>query len=186
MGPFPAVDNLGQYFLLLTPVAALAVNAVAQVLLVRLQRGRHFLRAQTGAILVGGIALVAFDLFSLQFQVGESAVVSLWINIPTYLALSYCFFHFVNLGHTSIRIRIYAEIAERPGGMSAEEMARQYQDEALMQVRLRRLIESGDIVEKGGRYLVGKRRLVQLGNIIFTAKRFVLGKASEFDTGSSS
>jgi hypothetical protein len=175
------VDNIGQYYLFLTPLAALAVNVIVQVILVRLQRGAHFLRAQTTGILVGGIALMAFDLLSLRFQTGESAVTSLLINIPTYLALSYCFFNFVNLGQTSIRIRIYAEIAARPGGMPAEEVAREYQDEALMQVRLRRLIESGDIVEKGNRYFVGRKRLVQLGHIIFNAKRFVLGKASEFD-----
>jgi hypothetical protein len=181
------VDNLGQYFLLLTPVAALAVNVVAQVLLVRLQRGRHFLRAQTGGILVGGIALIVFDIFAVtRFDTaGETLALSLLINIPTYLALSYCFFNFVNLGQTSIRIRIYSEIAAYPNGMPTEEIAREYQDDVLMRVRLQRLVESGDVVQKCDRYFVGRTRLVRLGNLIFAAKRFVLGKASEFDTGSS-
>jgi len=131
--------------------------------------------------------LIAFDVFSVtRFDTaGETTAMSLLINIPTYLALSYCFFNFVNLGQTSIRIRIYSEIAAHPNGMPAAEVAREYQDDALMRVRLQRLIESGDVVRKADRYFVGRTRLVRLGDIIFAAKRFVLGKASEFDTGCS-
>ncbi len=89
----------------------------------------------------------------------------------------------MNLGQTSVRIRIYSEIAARPGGISAQELTREYRDEALMEVRLQRLVESGDVVRKGDRYFVGRLRLVYLASIIFAAKRFVLGKASEFDSG---
>jgi len=187
MARFLAVDSLGQYALLLTPLAALAVNVVTQVILVRLQRGRHFLRAQTGAILVGGIALLAFNGYSIaRFDTaGETMATSLLINIPTYLALSYCFFNFVNLGQTSIRIRIYSEIAAMPDGMPAEQITREYGDEALMRVRLQRLVESGDVIEKEGRHFVGRSRLVRLGDVIFGAKRFVLRKSSEFETGLS-
>lgn len=179
------MDKLGQYCLLLTPLAAVAVNVVVQVILVRLQRGAHFLRAQTGAILAGGVALVAFDFLAVtRFDTaGESLAVSLLTNVPTYLTLSYCFFNFVNLGHTSIRIRIYSEIAARREGMPAVELAREYQDEVLMRVRLQRLMESGDVIQKEGRYGVGRMRLVYLARIIFGAKRFVLGKISEFDSG---
>jgi hypothetical protein len=60
-------------------------------------------------------------------------------------------------------------------------VARQYADDALVQVRLQRLVESGDVVKREGRYFVGRTRLVKISNIIFMAKGLLLGRASEFE-----
>ena len=168
---------------LLCPVLALGVNVITQVLVFRATRGAHYFRSIVQGVAAGALFLVLFEAL-LAAGTGSSRdlmAVALLVHAPTYLALSYCAYNFIQLGQSSIRIRMYAEIASEPSGVSVEEMKREYDDQAMMQARLRRLIESGDIVEKEGRYFVGRRRLVGISDIIVAAKRLLLGKASEFE-----
>lgn len=183
MDPSPRAADLWPYAPLLTPIAALAVNVVAQIALVRLARGAHFLRSAAGGFFVGLLALGLMEawLIASQALAVESWAKALLVSAPTYVGLSYCFFNFINLGQSSIRIRLYSEIAAVPGGVSVEQMAREYNEDALLHARLQRLTESGDIVEREGRYFVGRRRLVPVAAIIFGLKAFILGKTSEFE-----
>jgi hypothetical protein len=168
---------------LVAVVAALAVNVLAQIALVRLSRGTHFLRSAAGGFAAGLLVLALFEAWLILRQpaAGETLGKALFVSAPTYVALSYCFFNFINLGQSSIRIRLYSEIAAAPGGVSVEQMTREYNEDALMHARLQRLTESGDIVERDGRYFVGRRRLVPVSAIIFGLKAFILGKTSEFE-----
>lgn len=64
---------------------------------------------------------------------------------------------------TSVRMRLVREIARGGGnGISPQELLGRYNPEIMVNLRLQRLIGSGDIVEKGGRYRVIKR-----GNLFF-------------------
>lgn len=167
----------------LIPLAALAVNFAIQVGSFRRARGKHFFASILRGFAGGLLALLVFQAFlmgrhpSPGYLAGE-----ILVNISTYAALAYCYYNFVQLGQTSIRLRLYAEIAARAAGMPVEEIAREYSEDGLMEVRVHRLIESGDLVRKGDRYFVGRRRLVHIGRILFAAKLLLLGKASEFDT----
>jgi hypothetical protein len=76
---------------------------------------------------------------------------------------------------------MYSEIVSTRSGISVEELDREYDDKALMRERLRRLVESGDIVEKEGRYFVGRKRFLLFSNILFFAKRILLGREREFE-----
>jgi hypothetical protein len=168
---------------ILCPLAAMAVNVIAQIAAYRLRRGSQFFRSIVEGFLAGAVALaiLEFMLAPVSGRLNDNVILGLLVNVPIYLALSYCFYNFVQLGQTSIRIRIYSEIAARPGGINVEQMRREYDDKALTEGRLRRLIESGDIVEREGRYYVGRNRLVGISTVIFGAKRFLLGKGSEFE-----
>ena len=182
MALFPEVVDPACPFIPLSPVLALAVNVLGQIVLLRSSRGSHFLRSIVGGFLAGLIALGLLDLVAIRIYglSHDTLMLAFVVNTLTYGALSYCYFNFVNLGQSSIRIRLYAEIAASGQGVSIAEMAREYNEEALMKMRLQRLRESGDIVEKDGRYFVGRSRLVFIGHVIFGAKRFILGKDSEF------
>ena len=168
---------------LLCPIAALAVNVIIQIVAFRRRGGAQFFRSIAEGFVSGAMA---FGIIEAVFVPGGDSLMNrlamaLLVNAPIYLALSYCAYNFIQLGQTSIRIRMYSEIAARPSGVSVEEMKREYDDKALMRVRVQRLIESGDIVERNGRYVVGRKRLVLISNIIFAAKRILLGKESEFE-----
>ncbi len=184
MAPFPKAGDAWRACSLLSPVLALAVNVAGQVLMVRLRRGREFFRAIVEGFLIGAGALALFETLLVlcrQGPPGDSLAVSLLVNAPAYAALSYCYVNFANLGHTSIRIRMYSEIAAAPAGVDMLEMAREYDDNALMRIRLERLVESGDIVRDRARYRVGRVRFVRVAAILHAIKMFLLGKGSEFE-----
>lgn len=168
---------------LLCPIAALAVNAITQAAAFRLRRGTQFFRSIVEGFLAGALAFAILEvaLAPKGGSLREYVVMAFLVNGPTYLALSYCAYNFVQLGQTSIRIRIYSEIAAKPSGVSVEEITREYDDEALMRGRLRRLLESGDLVERNGRYFLGRKRFLFVSHILFAAKRILLGKGSEFE-----
>ena len=179
---FRKVAELTPYFWILVPVVALAVNVAAQILFFRATRGTHFMRSIIGGCLAGLGALAVLSVVKVSV-VGLSfseLANGLLVDAPVYFALSYCYYNFVQLGQTSVRIRLYTEIAARPAGMASGDIARLYNEEALMQLRVERLVESGDIVQRGGRYFVGRRRLVWVARIIFAGKRLLLGRESEF------
>lgn len=158
---------------------ALGVNVIVQVVAVRLSRGAHFLRSVVIGFAAGACFLVASELAL------PSVSGSFWrgfvANPIWYAALSYCYFNFINLGQSSIRIRIYEEIRRHPDGMPAAELDRKYNEALLMHMRLERLMESGDIGLSSGRYFIRRKRLVPIATIIFQMKRIVLGKESEFE-----
>jgi len=173
-------------YLILTPIAALALNVIVQVSALRGRRGTQFFRSIVEGFFAGALLLAILQIafvprggFSIDFL-----VLIFLVNLPIYLALSYCAYNFIQLGQTSIRIRLYSEIAATPSGISAAEIQKEYDDTALMRARLRRLVESGDIIEKGGRFFIGRSRFLLVSHILFAAKRILLGRESEFhDSG---
>jgi hypothetical protein len=167
--------------MLASPMIALAVNVLVQIVLLRSTRGAHFMRSIIGGFLGGSAGLLVMEFLLLRFPDRFwEAIAGVTVHVLTYVALSYCYFNFVNLGQSSIRIRIYSEIAASPGGLSVQDLERDYNENALMAMRLRRLTESGDIVKKVGRFFVGRQRLVPVARIVFAAKQFLLSRKSEF------
>ena len=168
---------------ILFPLIATAMNVICQIVAFRFRRGAQYFRSIVEGFLAGA---VAFAILEVVFMPGwnslrEYMILALLVDAPIYLALSFLAYSFVQLGQTSIRIRMYAEIAAKPSGMSLEEMNKEYDDKALMRARIQRLIESGDIVKKDGRYFVGRKRFLYIANIVFAAKPILLGRASEFE-----
>lgn len=168
---------------LLSPIAATLINVAAQVLLFRVRRGTQYFRSIIEAFLLGGLGLLAAEAFFVASSNSliDRLVLALAVNVPIYVCLSYCYYSFVQLGQTSIRIRMYTEIALRSSGVVIAEIEEEYNESALTEVRLQRLKESGDMLEKDGRYFIGRGRLLLVANIIFTAKHLLLRKRSEFE-----
>lgn len=180
MGLFPKAADLPLYCALLAPIAAVGVNVTTQVLAVRLRGGTQFFRSIIEGFVAGGIALIALEILIPQIR-QQGLVTCLFVNGPIYVALAYCYFGLANLGHTSIRLRMYSEIAAAPEGKTTREIEGIYDEGALMQMRLQRLVESGDIVHKDGYYFVGRKKLVYMAKILLACKHILLGKKSEFE-----
>jgi len=166
----------------LIPLLSVLVNLIVQVFSFRYWKGsNYFLTIMLGF----GVGLAAFvvmeTLFLWEDFSTDHLLTALLVNTPIYICLAYCYYSFVQLGQTSIRIRLYAEIASKTDGLSAEEVAREYSDDSLVAVRIQRLVESGDLIDRNGAFFIGRSRLPLIGDILFAAKRFLLGKTSEFD-----
>jgi len=62
---------------------------------------------------------------------------------------------------TSVRMRLVCEIAScGKSGITRQELFKRYNSQVMAQLRLRRLIGSGDIIEKDGRYILIKKQNV--------------------------
>ena len=60
---------------------------------------------------------------------------------------------------TSVRMRLVREIAASAGnGVSLQELLSRYNPETLVNIRLQRLVGSGDLIEKDGRFRLGRSK----------------------------
>jgi hypothetical protein len=167
---------------LFCPIAAVAVNVITQIIVFRGRRGGGYFRSIVEGFLAGLLLFAVIEpIVAFQQHTWKHTVeLALLVDLPIYLALSYCAYSFIQLGQTSIRIRMYSEIASSPAGVSVEELNNQYDDDGLLRVRLQRLTESGDLIARDGRYFVGRTRFLIVSNILFAGKRILLGRESQF------
>jgi hypothetical protein len=167
----------------ISPIIAMVANVLAQIILFRLRHGTQYFRSIIQAFLLGAVTLLAGEAFfvSTSESVSERLFLALAVNLPIYLGLSYCYYNFVQLGQTSIRLRMYTEIMAHAAGVMISEIERENDEKGFTEVRLQRLLESRDIIARDGNYFIGRTRLLYIANVIFAAKHFLLGKKSEFD-----
>jgi len=177
--------------LLLIPFAGLLLNVMTQIFVLRLSGGRDFMRSIAVAFLIGAVSSLALHLFAAfrwcgSFQPSPTLweVLLEWCAIvaPTYAGLGYGYANFANLGNSSIRIRLYEELRLTPNGRCIEEIREQYDDRAILKIRMHRLTQWGDLIRVGNRLKVARSRFVEIGGVVFFIKRLVLQKRSEFDS----
>lgn len=170
----------------LAPFLALAACVLAHVLLTRLQPGLFRLKAAVYSFLTGmffiGEAIWMFRVQMLPVSLWDTiGYAMLWV--VSYFCLVYCyFFGFFNLGESARRIRLLIELySADEQGMTLEEILVAYNAKMIVAARLDRLRLSGQIIEKDGRYFVGKPIMLYLAKALVLMKVLFLGGKSEFD-----
>ena len=103
-------------------------------------------------------------------------------NFIIYASLGYCYFHFINLGETARRIRILREIYDSKDGLTMEEILQKYNSKEIVDKRIGRLINNGQVLYKNGRYYIGNPTMLIITKIIVAMKLLLLGRRSEFDS----
>jgi hypothetical protein len=172
-----------EWLYLASPIFALAVMVVVQAFVLRLRQGGQFFGSVVVGFLAGlftVLALQAVLLFVYPRNL-DRWLLALVVNPAIFVMLAYCFFNFINLGHASIRIRIFKECDDRGGFITHEELRAVYDDELIKEARLQRLLEGGDVVREDGRWKLVNPRLVPVAKMVFGLKKFVLWRESEFD-----
>ena len=159
---------------------------IMHTLICRRSGEQRFLGGVATAFVVGLVvfALAQSSLLAAFGVQTETLFLAIGVNAPLYVFLAYCYYNFVNLGHASIRIRIYAECREHGGAVSKDRLTEVYNDELLKSSRIRRLLEGGDMMQRENAYVLGAMRLVPVALFVFGLKKFVLGRLSEFDHAS--
>ncbi len=97
-------------------------------------------------------------------------------NLLIYALLGYCYFHFVNMGETARRIRILAELAEAGEGLSSREILERYNAGDIIDRRLARLVNNGQVRCENGRYYVVNPTVLTMAIFMAAAKRVIFGK----------
>jgi hypothetical protein len=160
------------------PVAAFVINVFVQVVSYRSVSSLNFLRAVFVGFGAGLMAIVAFSVYDYAIhRQPPLEFLSIFImNLITYSALGYCYFHFINLGTTARRIRLLIEISEVGCGLSYEEILERYNSRKMVDMRLHRLLDTGQVVLRDGRCFIGKPALLLIARAIIVLKLLVLGK----------
>jgi uncharacterized membrane protein len=164
------------YLRVLNPVLALMLNVLFQVSSFRLLRGMTLLRSlYTGfAFGLAGMLAIELSLLSIMKQPSDDLFFSMTVNLISYTALGYCYFHFINLGETARRIRILRELYDSTDGLSREEILERYNSREIIRRRIERLLNSGQIVRKNGRFYIGKPFLLFISRIMVLLKVILL------------
>lgn len=167
------------YLLLLIPILGLLVNAAAQIFLYKIRPDKGLLASIFIAFADGLFVLIlcALALYGQADKKDFSA--QLILDVTIYALLSYCYFHFLNLGETARRIRILRELAEAPAGLTAGELLRRYNAQEILERRISRLTKTGQIVLKNGRYYIENRTVLLMARIMEVMKIAMLGRESE-------
>jgi hypothetical protein len=129
------------YWLLIAPVVGGTINVAVQLLLARLFSGQRLVLVIVGALGAGLAASAAMIVWALS-RVGLPATDAIGLAasaLGVYLAGSFVLFAIVNLGETSLRIRMMRVLLDNPEGVTRDDLVASYDDRALVSVRLDRL-----------------------------------------------
>jgi hypothetical protein len=139
-----------RWLMLASPVLALGVNCAAYLAL------RRAFGTPVGVSIAGGlgVGLAAILMIAVDsiFYADIDPVESLVCEIGTYIALSFCFWAFLNLNITSLRIRVMRHLLQHGGATAVADLLTSYSDLERLQRRLARLAIAGQIEEVDGRW----------------------------------
>ncbi len=93
-------------------------------------------------------------------------------NGVIYLALSYCFFHFVHIPVASVRIRVLLELAARPKVAEAE-LLKTYGASQILEFRVKRLTDTNQIEDVNGTFKTKEKKIYYVAALLAHLKRFV-------------
>lgn len=171
----------GDMLHLAAPLAGLVITCAAHLCCSRIRRSVAILPmlAGSGACGLAGVLALGWAAFLLGETGWNALAKSLLVDVPVFGCLAYGYANFVNLGQSSVRVRIFRELRAKPHGLSLVELESMYNEDAMLAARLSRLVGDGDLVEERGRYWIGRRRWVWVGRLVFGIQRALLLRAGE-------
>jgi hypothetical protein len=165
--------------MVLAPVAGLSAYVAAHLALSHLCARRGQMLALVAGAVAGMVVSIAAGL-SLMAQVNlamSDRVGLALVNALTYLGLAFGYFNFVNLNIASLRIRILKELRARPDrSVSRAHLEDTYGVSRIVEARLARMTKSGQLVERGGRYDLGRREALRVAQVLWFFKWLILGR----------
>jgi hypothetical protein len=173
-------------FRFIIPIIGLSINIFSQIFCFRCRKSIGLLKSIFSGFIAGFFCVILLEV-SVFFNAlisWKDAISFSIVNMIIYFFLSYCFFHFINLGETARRIRILREIQESRCGLSMNEILMRYNAEEIIEKRLNRLINNGQIIYKSNKYFIGKPMMLLIAMVIRTIKLILIGRKSEFDVSS--
>ena len=97
-------------------------------------------------------------------------------NAVVFICVGYGYFHFVNLGETARRVRILWELYESSDGLTYEEILTRYGASEIINRRIDRLTNAGQITQQGGRIYSKGASVLVMARILSLLKRVFLGR----------
>jgi hypothetical protein len=162
------------------PVVGLGVYCVTHLIFARARWGRPPYGPLIAGFFAGFVATLALTLLAAWRAASRDAdLVALTVlEVLTYSALGWCYFHFVNLGVASLRIRVLEEIVEAGGSLAADALGRLYDDGVMAENRIRRLHAGGHIVLRNDRFHGGRAAFRGIARAFAVLRWLIIGRGS--------
>ncbi len=160
--------------------AALLSTGLAQLLSVRLSGGKIGVVASLFlGFAVGLLVLFVGECFAVLRGPGTASdSIGLGLaNGVLFVCLWYFYFHFINIGEASLRIRVLREAA-RFSGQPLQELLAVYNVRTVVATRMERLVQDGQLVVEGDRFRAGKPRMVLVAKAFSFLRWLLLGQAA--------
>ncbi len=171
------------WFNLMLPLFSFLINVISQILIFRMNSNFGLLKSEYVGFIAGLITLILLHSYSFAeyFQPAADICPITIANLLIYGSLSYCYFHFINLCLTARRIRLVRDIYKSANGLTISEILERYNAKSMIQIRLKRLLASGQIIFLNGEYYVGKPIVLFAAKCMVALKQLFLGRKSEYD-----
>jgi hypothetical protein len=167
----------------LAPFLGLCADVFVHVAASWLTAGKRILHCLLAGMAAGLFTTAGVSLLALGGRFDIDGIFLLVFNLVASLALAYCYFCFVNLNLTSLRIRMLQELRASPDGLSRAGILKLYNARTLVDRRIDRLTQGGQMRQVGGRFYTRPSVLLTVARIINLLKLVVLnqrpGRASK-------
>jgi len=163
--------------IVLAPILGLALYCLTQVGIARLLPRRNPYLSLAIGLVAGLIAALGASGAAIA-RSGCSRIDGggfLTLNVALYLALAWGYFNFVNVTIASLRVRLLGELwaAGRPLPRAA--LLDGYNSRQVIDIRIDRLVRGGHLVDRDGRYFLGKRRFLLVARVYNFLRRAIIG-----------
>ena len=176
------IMNEGHYpAVVLAPVIGLLVCSLGHVALARLRWGRAPYGPLIRAMCAGLAATLAMAVVAARRSVpgADDRLAFAMLDGLTYAALAWCYFHFVNLGIASLRIRVLEEIIEAGGSLQAQALRQRYDDTDMAETRIQRLLAGGHVVMRDQRFHSGRPAFLIIARTFELGRSLIIGARAE-------
>jgi len=173
-----------QWISILNPLISFAVSISFQIVAFRFFPRLSLLRSVFLGFFIGQVFIFAIELFNHSSYFKSALMEFLGYYLANVIILSFLwhgYFAFIGLGGSARRSRILKELGEVPAGLSMAEILERYNAMDMVNFRVSRLLNSGQVVLKNGRYFIGKPTILYMAKLVLLMKQIILGKKSEFD-----
>lgn len=167
---------------ILNPIIGLTLNVIIQILSFRYISNLTLLRSIVLGFVFGLFLLFASEIYIFKASSIKDCLSLFIVNLITYVSLGYGYFHFINLGETARRIRILREIHDSQDGLSIDEILKRYNAHNIVEMRISRLVNNGQIICKDNRYYIGKPIMLLITKTIIAMKLILFSNRNEFDS----
>lgn len=159
---------------------SLVITALVQLASVRLSGARIGVvlslfvgfAAGIAALTIGEVVLCARGNGSLADNIALGLA-----NAVLFVCCWYFYFHFINIGEASLRIRVLREVA-RHSGKPLDHLLGVYNVQTVVETRVERLVGGGQLLREGGRLFPGKPRLIVVSKAFAFLRLLLLGRAA--------
>lgn len=170
----------GDLLFFLVPVSGLVLNAVLHVLLFKIFRDLTIVLADVIAffIAIGAIIVANVSIGVVGDESGIETTIQTFSNVAFFMVLGFLYFALINIGQSSLRIRVLSILTAHSDGLSPDEISEKYGNRDVVDLRLKRLLQNGQIREHNGTYFSAKPRLIYLALFFASFRRIIYGKGN--------